>query len=419
LNSRRHVETWPESLSKDAYHGLAGEIVHAIQPHSESDPVAILVQLLTAFGNCIGNSPHYLIEGTRHIGNLFVALVGSTSKARKGTSWGRIRQLAGLLDDRWIDACVQSGLSSGEGLIWAVRDPLTRQKRRGKGAESYMDEEEVDAGIADKRLLVIEEEFASTLRVMGREGNTLSPVLRKAWDGHRLSSMTKNSPATATGAHISIIGHITVDELRRYLDRTECGNGFANRFLYLCVRRSKALPDGGSLSDEALRPFASRLAQRIGRAGVVQRARMDDAARAIWHAVYPELSEGLPGLLGAVTSRAEAQVIRLALLYALLDGSTIIRPAHLRAALAVWEYSEASARYIFGSAVGDPVADEIFRSLRTKSQGLTRTEVSALFKRNKDAQTISRALEVLENAGLARVEQRHTNGRPEEVWRAC
>jgi hypothetical protein len=139
------------------------------------------------------------------------------------------------------------------------------------------------------------------------------------------------------GAHIRIIGHITVDELRRYPDRTKCGNGFANRFLCLCVKRSKYLPDGGNLSDNALKPLVKRLAQAIGYARAIEEVTMGDHARTIWHAVYLELSEGLSGLLDAVTSRAEAQAIRLALLYALLDQSSVIQPTHLKAGLAVWE----------------------------------------------------------------------------------
>jgi hypothetical protein len=90
----------------------------------------------------------------------------------------------------------------------------------------------VDEGIEDKRLMVIEPEFASTLRVMARQGNTLSPVIRDTWDRGDLRTLVKHSPAKASGTLISIVGHITVDELRCYLDRTEIGNGFANRFLH-------------------------------------------------------------------------------------------------------------------------------------------------------------------------------------------
>jgi len=131
------------------------------------------------------------------------------------------------------------------------------------------------------------------------------------------------------------------------------------------------------------------------------------------------LSEGLLGLLGAVTSRAEAQVVRLALLYALLYQSSVIQPAHLKAALAIWEYAEASARYIFGSAVGDPVADDILRSLRANPDRLSRTDISNLFKRNKDRHAIGCGLELLALKNLARHEQQQTDGRPVEVWLAC
>jgi len=79
-----------------------------------------------------------------------------------------------------------------------------------------------------------------------------------------------------------------------------------------------------------------------------------DAFRRAWAAVYGDLSEGQPGLLGAVIGRAGAQVLRLALLYALLDGQAFVDEPHLHAALAVWDYCEASARFVFGESLGDP-----------------------------------------------------------------
>jgi len=49
-------------------------------------------------------------------------------------------------------------------------------------------------GVEDKSLLVVEPEFGSTLRVMSRGGKHPSPVLRLAWDGKTLQTMTKWSP---------------------------------------------------------------------------------------------------------------------------------------------------------------------------------------------------------------------------------
>ena len=295
---------------------------------------------------------------------------------------------------------VASGLSSGEGLIWAVRDPVS----------------EKDEGVLDKRLVVLESEFASTLRVVGRDGNTLSALIRTAWDTGDLRSLTKNSPAQATGAHISIIGHITRDELLRELTRTEAGNGFANRFLWTCVRRSKVLPEGGALNADELRPLGGELAEVLKFGQAVGEMKRDEASRVLWCEVYESLSDGQPGLFGAVIARAEAQVMRLAGIYALMDRSDVICVQHLGAALEVWRYAEDSARFVFGDALGDPVADEILGALRTHPEGLTRSDIRDLFSRNAKAVTISAALALLDERSLAHCHSEDTGGRPVERW---
>src|SRR5262249_41645544 len=196
-------------------------------------------------------------------------------------------------------------------------------------------------------------------------------------------------------------------------------NGFGNRFLWLCARRSKCLPEGGALADAALAPVARAVAEAVSGARRVGRIERDDAARALWHEIYRDLSEGRPGLLGAMTARAEAQVMRLACLYALLDRSDLVRVEHLRAALAFWRYVEASARFVFGAALGDPVADEILAALRASADGLTRTEIHTLLGRNKTAHELGRSLATLLEHGLVRRESAPSGGgRPVERWRA-
>ena len=81
-------------------------------------------------------------------------------------------------------------------------------------------------------------------------------------------------------------------------------------------------------------------------------------------------------MLGAITARAEAQTLRLALIYALLDGADEIDRVHIEAGLAVWDYCKASARFIFGDLTGDTTADAILRALRSAgATGMTRTEM--------------------------------------------
>lgn len=412
--------TWPSPLRGPAYHGVIGELVQAIDPHTEADPAAVLIQILVMFGNVIGRTAHFCVEADTHHLNLFAAVVGQTAKGRKGVSGGHARRIFQPIDPGWADQCNKSGLSSGEGLIWAVRDPIEKQqpvKEHGRVVDYQTVIE--DTGITDKRLLVTESELASTLRVLGREGNTLSALIRQAWDGHDLRVLTKNSPAKATAPHISIIGHITRDELRRYLDATECANGFGNRFLWVCVRRSKFLPDGGAVVD--LASHGARIRAAVDHAGHVGELRRDQAASRLWHQEYPRLSAGRPGLLGAMTARAEAQVMRLACLYALQDRSFVVGLPHLQAALEVWRYCLDSASYIFGSSLGDPSADEILRALHAAPGGLTRSDLlHGVFGRNKSASELTRALALLAECRLARHEEdRSGGGRPAERWFAC
>jgi len=294
------IDDWPAPPGPIAFHGLAGEIVRAIEPHTEADPVGLLIQLLAAFGNVIGRGAHFVADGSTHFLNLFAVLVGETSKARKGTSWQQVIRLFDTCAAEWRTERVVSGLSSGEGLIWQVRDPiykLERDKKTGKSAEVLS-----DAGIVDKRLLVHEPEFASVLRMLQRNGNTLSPIVRAAWESGSLRALTKNSPAKASGAHVSIVGHVVADELRRYLDRSEIAGGFANRFLWLCVRRSKCLPDGGAIHSVDFKRMLKLLGSAIGWGSEYHRLDRDENARSIWHSVYPALSEGKPGLAGGNAS---------------------------------------------------------------------------------------------------------------------
>jgi len=404
-------DQWPV-MDEAAYYGLAGDAVRTIEPHSEADPVAILLHVLAYVGNIIGIAPHYRVEADDHRANIYAVLVGQSAKGRKGTASGRARAVVRTADERWAEDRMKGGLSSGEGLINEVRDEVKKWDTKKKQFEV------IDPGIVDKRLMITEAEFGNALAVMERPGNPLSPTIRQAWDGRTLSAITKNSPLKATGAHISIIGHITEDELRARITRTEMANGFANRFLFVCVRRSKRLPHGGTLADAELATLHQRVTEAVEFAKSVGRVTMTAPACRLWEAVYPVLSADQPGLLGAITARGEAQTIRLGMVYALLDHKDQIDEAHLKGALAVCEYCEASAARIFGGALGDPVADEIRQALRQAGgAGMTRTAIRDLFGRNRSSDRIGAALALLMSKGRARTEMTvTTGGRPAETW---
>ncbi len=394
-------EEWP-SLDPAALYGLAGTVVRAIEPHTEADPAGLLLCFLAGFGSIVGTEPHAYADAADHPARLNVLLVGETARARKGTAWANIRRLLARAVPTWADECLISGLSSGEGLIAEVRDP---------GGEEV-------SGVLDKRRLVVEAEFARVLNMTARDGNTLSEVIRNAWDGVRLQTKTRFDPLRATGAHISVLGQITAEELVRKLSAVESANGFANRFLFCCVRRSKLLPEGGRMDwdeVEALAGMVKHAAEQVARVGRMHRSA---EATVLWEEVYRSLAEGPRGLAGMVTARAEAQTLRLSVAYALLDGSPVIGVPHLEAALAVWRYCEASARYLFGEATGDEVADKLLAALRKAGPaGLDGTAQRDLFSGHASAQRLAQVRADLAAQSLIVTEHEQTGGRPRLISR--
>jgi hypothetical protein len=403
-------------MAPEAFIGPAGELVETISPYSEGDPVAALIHLLVATGNLVGPGPRARVQHDAHPARLFAALVGPTAKGRKGLSWSAPRHVLSMVDPEWATRRIASGLSSGEGLIHHVRDARVERQpiRKGGRVIEYQDVT-VDHGEVDKRLFAFEPELASLFKRMAGESNSLSPVLRNAWDDHPLSTLTKNSPLRATGAHVSLIGHVTAEELRLHLTEVERANGFGNRWLYLRVSRAQILPDGEPVPDGLLAPFIRRFRAVVDFSQTVGTVTRDAEATELWRTIYPALSEAKPGLLGAILGRAEAQVLRLSLIYALLDRSAAIRVPHLAAALAVWDYCDASARQIFGTRVGFTLADVLFEAL-SQREAMTTTEIHAVVGRNRKAEDIAGALDQLVQAGKIRSVTRPTRGRTATAW---
>jgi hypothetical protein len=392
---------WPAPPKAAVYHELPGEIVSTIAPHTESDPVAILTQLLVSFGAAVGRDAWFQVEATRHHGNEYMCLVGDSARARKGSSWDHVRRLITTVDPT-LQPRILTGLSSGEGVIWAVRDPSGQ-----------------DPGHSDQRLLVIEPEFASALKASSREMSTLSPTLRSGWDGRPLAILTRTSPARASTAHIAIIGHITQHELRRHTTSLELANGYMNRVLLICCRRQRLLPEGGDPDPLHGTGLDRLLAAALKQARTAGNVRLGPGARELWHHAYRTLAaEPADQIVAQITARAEAHVIRLALIYALADGQREIAATHLTAALALQDYAARSAAWALNGATGHPLAEQIHAALVAHPDGLTRSQISQNLNHNQPVGEIDHALHALHTAGRAAQAQIPTGGRPAQLWTA-
>lgn len=401
---------WPEPMGLAAFHGIAGQFIDLVAPQSEADPAALLVQFLVAFGNAAGRTAHWEAEGTPHFTNENAVIVGNSSESRKGTSWGRVRAVFASADPAW-ESRTKSGLTSGEGLIYAVRDP--RKDENGDGTGD-------DLGVTDKRLLVVEGEFAQVLSAAGRKECTLSPTVRNAWDGARLTTLVKNSGKgadVATGAHVSILGHITKFELKARLSGCDALNGFGNRFLWIAARRARLLPEGGSIPTSKTESLAGDIALSLAHTRLRSFVGLTDDATARWHEVYGDLTKAPDGVFGSMVARGPAHVRRLALIFAMLARQTVVDVDHLEAALAVWRYAHASAEHLFGGA--SPIAKSVHAELRLAFPAwVPRQDLHRVLSGHAKSEDLTAALGELARYGLATSKKEKTGGRPFELWQA-
>ena len=276
-----------------------------------------------------------------------------------------VRAVFASADPEFMRTRILGGFGSGESLIDAVAE-------------------------TEKRVVVREPEFARLLTVAGRSDSILSMLVRAAWDGVRLENRARalaGGKVAVDGAHVLVIADITADELRAKLNAIEIANGFANRFLFVCVRNTQRLPRGGNLDDQTVITHGREVRDRVQAArklGVMHRS---PAADDVWVPLYHAMCEDNPGgLLGPVIARDQAQMVRLQVAYALLDASRTIEPHHIEAAWAFWRYCRASAAHIFAGSLGDPLADRLLAELRRVAPTpLTATQQSDLFGRHASA----------------------------------
>lgn len=401
-------DNWPV-LPDSAMPGWIGDFVRHACEHSEADPAAVLVTLLCRFAAEIGSGPYVNVGDAKHRARTNAVIVGASSKARKGTSAKPVERLFSEIPSG--ARCTPGPLSSGEGLIYAVRDETQEYDKK---TQEYI---VADPGVADKRLFVLDEEFAAALNCTRREGNTLSAIIRGFYDDGNAEPLTKSVRIKATGAHVVIVTHIVELELTSLLNQVQMSNGFGNRFLWILSRRQKLMALPSPMSDILVARIRDTVKQRLASASSLQTVRMSNDAAGLWIDSYPRLTMDYEGVAGSIVNRTEAHAVRLALIYSLCAGHSEIEVDDLSAALALVEYSRTSAFKIFGSATGDKKKAKILDALKTAgSKGMTVTEISAeVFSKNMESKELHKLLTEMDSSKLIATETIPTGGAPKTV----
>jgi hypothetical protein len=388
----------PAPMREDAFYGLAGSVVKIAVENSEACKEAILVQFLAAIGNILGRDL-YINQGVYNHLNEFVCLVGDSGGA-KGTSWEAIRGLLELIDEEWSKHCIKPGMATGEALINSIIDSREIIVKGRRNTETGLAETVTEPGVNDKRALMLETEFSRLLAVCARSGNTLSEVLRQAFDSNKhLATNAKSDHCIATHPHVSLIGHITPNELKERMNDVSYSNGFGNRIIWVEAYSSKSLPFGCIPEWYAQEQLITNLRDVVEWAKAEPRfMQWTDGGSAAWERWYNR-RDSEKGITGALLQRDRTHLLRLAMIYAILDCRVCINENHLKAALAVWDYAKQTVQRIFGNMKGSSVAEKIYDFILISGEVSTR-EIYDHLSRNVSSKEIHIAILKLEVQGL-------------------
>lgn len=405
---------WPAPPPPSAFLGPIGLFVDEVAPLTEGDGAAILLQALLLFGSRLGRTVHVRVGATYHYANNNAIIVGTTSLGRKGVAASiaelLFRPMNGQPDHEVtinsdpLHCLTSKGLSSGQGLIHLLRNATPD-----------------DPGCLDKRLAVLEPEFARVLAMSRMKDSTLSATIRDLWDSGTSQIMNKGTPVWSTGGHLSILGSITPAELLKETSATDFENGFLNRFIFCASRRTKLLPMPESLDPDQFDSIRHMLRTYVANALTAgsRELQFDQAAKELWcDSLYAELERERFGIGSSLLARASPHVRRLSLIYAASEGSTTIRLSHLTAAHELWKYAERSVAYLFGTSSGDKLADLILSHLLIAKNGLSTSGVYEALAKNYTEPQRTAALAVLVKQGLVTHSVESPNGRACTVWRA-
>lgn len=330
-------------------YGLVGEVARAGGETTEANPYAVALNFLAYLSAAIGRGPYMPVGNTWHHARIFGLQVGRTGRGRKGDATSLVQRIDMALreKDKFIAPQVhRGGLSSREGLALLIHDGF----KEGKN--------EV-APVHDKRLWVLESEFANVLQQGKRDGNTLSSALRDAWDGVSIKPATKSNRVWASNPHIALSGAVTPIELRALMASRELTNGFANRFLIIWAERTKILPFPKATSQSVVNDLAAKVDKVLRFAGAdkpverdVKHVEFSVEAQALYASMYlDKLNDQRSGeLVNALLERRAPVLLRLAMLFALCDETLKIQKCHLDAAMAWVNYWQDSVKFIFATS---------------------------------------------------------------------
>ncbi len=409
------VQIAPEAPTPEMFDGLLGELTRTIAPQVPFDPVAFHYQALVAIGNYLGYDPYVADGQSARRANLFLTVV-MPSGSGKGSSKDYVKWLIDHIDiqyrqNRWLD-----NLQTPQGLLVKITDPVFGKNAKGEEVVT------ID-GSDDKRLLYLDEELEN-LFIMIKKNPELRTLVTKAWDSDVMSNNVQKDSMKVNEPHVSAIGHITPQVLRNRIEPTMLTNGYSNRWLYVIGKPTAymvELPPAGGLDGDVV-PLAQKIAANVqaSRANLTGKVPFTpDASALIEETAKAIQKNNYKGMIAEQSTRWKAQIFKLSLIYAAIDGSDTIRAFHVAAARSAWAYAHRCANAFFSGLTGNDQTDALLQMWSTRGyQPLTLDEIGQLFNNKVKSNNRLVMMDELVVEGVVSKHERtsENGGRPATVY---
>jgi hypothetical protein len=370
---QRERATIPE-FPEAAWRGLFAEYRAAMERATEASDAFHFAALWTRCAVALGRRVHFSY-GMQLFANVYLVCFGPTGD-RKTTA----TRLAAEIGSPFK---IVRGGGSGEGLA-----------------------DEFSGSEPGQGFLLYAEEFSQILRPGRWDGATLIPFLTQCFDCPlRYEMKFRKSPVELEQPTPSVLAGATPDWFWQDFRPRDFQGGFGNRLFFFAGARKPAMPLPESPKLETISCSVDGLA-------AIQpcEARFDAKARPLWEKFYrawdAEESRRDPLLLAAV-KRIPAYILKLAMLYAALEGTLPqVESGQLAAAILVGRYGENCTKELVSlQHTGTNPRKELERRILAlvdaePSRVITKREIyKRLWRHYPDAEAFNRAFDSLVRAG--------------------
>jgi len=364
------------------FDGLLGDIVKKIDPSTESGIMGLYSHALGYFSHIIGKNPHYVSGYGNFIRvNQYILSVGKSSNGRKGTANASIGHFVREAWDPNFYEQVYGNFGSGEGLIKKLTTPKADEE------EDFIPERPT--------VLLIDEEFESTMTICSRPSEILNGVLLKAFELIPLDRIIANQlDLRANDYWFNQIAHITPKQLmiKFKKDQQNVNRGFYNRYIYFLTGKTKHVSSTVPINwihnnQNLMELFREQMhwASSQGEIKMSPEAEAEYLEFKIRTSPIDDL-ESDETTIDIMLARFDRHCISLAMLFYLLDTErhAEIQATHIAQAIAVLDYVDQTIHWLFDSLTGDDLADKLYTYISDKGE-VTKSVISNEVGQNNSA----------------------------------